>query len=56
MKRFLVVLLIGLAGMTLLMGCGKKQEQPQTEQAAPAATDTTTAPAETTQAPTGGGK
>ncbi len=51
MKRFLAILLIGLLCLSLLIGCGKKEE-PQTEQApaeqtAPTTTDTAAAPTDT---------
>lgn len=43
MKKFLAVLLIGLVGLVVIAGCGKKEEKtaPATETAAPAPTDTT---------------
>jgi len=43
MKRFLVILMLGLLCLALVGGCGKKQEEPAMEQpASPADTTVTT--------------
>ena len=54
MKRFLVILMLGLLCLALVGGCGKKQEEaPAVEQTMPADT-TTTMPDTTMQETTSG--
>ena len=54
MKRFLVIMMLGLLCLALVGGCGKKQEEaPAVEQTAPA-TDTAAAMPDTSMHDTSG--